>query len=64
MIFEVIINSQRIVLYTVNALLQLYPVGDTLKGLYLANNVVICHHSLRMDQHYYNVICVFSNKRK
>ena len=44
-------------------LLQLYPVGVTLKDLLLTKCFVIGHHSLRMDEHYYNVMCVLSNKR-
>ena len=39
--------------------LQLYLVGVALKGILITNNVVICHHSLRMDEPYYNVIYGF-----
>ena len=42
-------------------LFQLFPVV-ILKGLLLTNNFVIGHHSLRMDEHYYTVICVFLKK--
>ena len=44
-------------------ILQLYPVGVTLKGLLLTNIFVIGQHSLRMDEHYHNLICVFLTNR-
>ena len=42
-------------------LFQLFPVV-ILKGLLLTNFFVIGHHSLRMDEHYYIVTCVFFYK--